>query len=58
MAIREPTDRFVSGGKLRDCDICGITWRKSELVKQKGYYVCPYDLDALREDERKQRIRR
>ena len=55
--IREPTNRFVPGGKLRECDICGIAFHENELVKQDdGYWHCRYDIDVLRSVEEEARV--
>lgn len=59
MTIKEPTDEFVPGGKLKDCDICGFTWRENELVLQDdGYLHCPFDVDVEKDREEAMRITR
>lgn len=50
--IKEPTDKFEPGGQLEDCDICGFTFRKVELVRQSdGLLHCPYDVDDEKDAE-------
>lgn len=46
MSYKEPTDVYKSGGKLAECDICGFTYRKNELRRQRGKLVCPQDFDT------------
>jgi hypothetical protein len=42
---------FISGDRLVDCDVCGRTWRRTQMRKgvgqQKGLTVCPDDFDGI-----------
>lgn len=40
-----PIPGFISW-QNRNCDICGFTFDKSELRKQRGFWVCKYDYDT------------
>lgn len=47
---------YIPGDRLVDCDICGLSYRRSQMRKgimgpQKGLYVCPYDFDAVHPNE-------
>lgn len=42
--------KYIAGDRLVDCDVCGLTYRRSQMrkgvsTKQKGLYVCPSDYD-------------
>ena len=37
---------------LRDCDICGITYYKNELIRQNGLLVCVHDYNQPAPDKR------
>ena len=50
--MREPTNKFESGGYLIDCDVCGFTHRNYDMVKgvsgkQIGLLICPMCFDEL-----------
>ena len=36
---------YLPGNRLVDCDICGFTYRFSEMRKIRGLVVCPADAD-------------
>lgn len=38
-------------GQLYDCDRCGFTFGKSELIEQDGFLLCKDCLDEEVEDE-------
>jgi hypothetical protein len=41
---RQPTNRYVSGDYLRDCDICDWTYLRSELTRTwDGWLACRKD---------------
>ena len=55
------TRKFIPGDRLVDCDVCGQTWRRSQMRKgvtkglrrQKNLSVCPDDYDPVHpNDER------
>lgn len=48
---------YKKGDRLVDCDICGFTYRFSEMRlgvsgKQKGLEVCPICYDSLHPNEK------
>lgn len=47
---------FIPGDRLVSCDVCGFTYRRSEMRRgvtgtQKGLIVCPPDFDAVHPNE-------
>jgi len=57
------TEAYIPGDRKVDCDICGFTWRASQMRRgvsgnQKGLIVCPRDFDELHPLENKPTIRR
>lgn len=36
---------YKPGDRLVECDICGFTYRFSQMRKQNGFVVCPKDYD-------------
>jgi hypothetical protein len=47
---------YIPGDRLVDCDVCGLTYRRSEvrrgvMGKQKGLIVCRYDFDEVHPNE-------
>lgn len=44
---RQPINRYIPGDYLRDCDVCGWTYLRSELKKRyDGYIVCDKDYET------------
>lgn len=33
-------DRVGGEGEIMDCELCGFTWHKDKLTKQRGFLVC------------------
>jgi hypothetical protein len=47
---------YIPGDRKAECDICGFTYRRSQLRKgisgnQKGLNVCPEDFDSIHPNE-------
>jgi hypothetical protein len=48
---KTPENQYVSGDRLVTCDICGFTYRRSQIRRgiaqgQQGLLVCPEDFDT------------
>lgn len=48
--------KYIPGDRLVDCDVCGFTYRRSQMRrgvtgKQKGLIVCPDDFDSIHPNE-------
>lgn len=46
------SNHYIPGDRLVECDICGFTYRWSDIRKgiaegQKGFSVCPTDFDPI-----------
>ena len=39
------SNKYIAGDRLVDCDICGFTYRYSQMRKQDGLTVCPKDFN-------------
>lgn len=55
--------RFIPGDRLVDCDVCGQSYRRSQMRrgvagKQKGLSVCPFDFDEVHPNEARVKHRR
>lgn len=50
--------RHIGDKEKYDCDTCGFTFYKKDMLKQNGYWVCRdcYDEPSYR-DNRKRKIR-
>jgi len=56
-------EAYIPGDRKVDCDICGFTWRASQMRRgvsgaQKGLLVCPPDFDEEHPLDHKPRPRR
>lgn len=54
---------YISGDRLVDCQICGFTWRRSNMrigvsITQKGFIVCPDDYDEVHPLTNRPKIRK
>ncbi len=53
---------YIPGDRLVKCDICGYTYRYSQMRKgisegQKGFNVCPKDFDPKHQRETTPKLR-
>jgi len=56
-------NKYIPGDRKVNCDICGFTWRFSDIRKgrcedQKGYNVCPDCYDKPHPNDMKPKIRK
>ena len=56
------TPGFIPGDRLVECEICGFTYRYSQMRRgvsrdQKGVIVCPDDFDLPHPNDEKPKIR-
>ena len=57
------TGKYIPGDRKVDCDICGFTYRFSDMRRgvsagQKGYMVCPEDYDPIHPLDKTPRLRK
>lgn len=50
------SNTYIPGDRLIDCQICGFTYRRSQMRRgifgnQKGLIVCPKDFDDVHPNE-------
>jgi len=52
---------YIPGDRIIDCDICGFTYRYSQMRRgvsgsQNGLVVCPKDYDHIHERDTKRKL--
>ena len=56
------TPGYIPGDRLVDCEVCGFTYRFSQMRRgvargQEGVIVCPDDFDPPHPNDKKPKIR-
>ena len=55
--MKKITKKYIAGDRLINCDICGFSYRFSEMQKQRGFITCPECFELAHPLDNKPKLR-